>query len=143
MQKGWLKQARADASDASEATPAWRASAATTLAALALLASGCANTPADYTASEIEQAKKVRAYPASAIAPVHTVLGPVSSSSCDALSTQRIAGTEGEALWLLRLETVRLGGDMLVRYACETRSASPLTRCWQSRHCTGQAALRD
>ncbi len=127
-----------------EANAPVRARLAGLLQAAALLAlAGCAATPADFTAEEVAKAEKVRAYPASAIPPLHSVIGPVRSSSCDALSMKRTAGTEGEALWLLKLQTVRRGGDVLVNYACETRSLSPTSGCWQSRHCQGQAAVRD
>ncbi len=112
------------------------------LIVLAALA-GCAATPADFTEQEAAQAARVRAYPASAFAPPHTVIAPISSRTCDAGSLRRYANTQGEALWLLKLETARRGGNAVVGYACDVRAVDPLSRCLQSKRCQGKAARLD
>ncbi len=109
---------------------------------IALLA-GCAATPEQFTEDEVARAAKVKAYSASSIAPVHEVIGPVRSNSCDSGSFERFHGTQGEAIWLLKLQAARLGGDLVVDYRCRTRTLDPISRCLESKRCEGQAAVRD
>ncbi|MFC3607299.1 hypothetical protein [Stutzerimonas tarimensis] len=113
------------------------------IALAALILAGCAASPTDFSEHETQLAAKVRAYPASAVAPGNTVIGPVRSVTCDSGSFSRFPGTEGEGVWLLKLETARLGGNAVVQYSCRTRGFDPASGCRESKRCEGKAARLD
>lgn len=101
---------------------------------------GCAATPTDFSGHEKALAGDVIAYAQGVEAPAHSVLGRVHSNSCDSGTMARYAGSEDEAILLLKLETVRLGGDMVVGYSCATKGVDLVSNCWASKRCEGHAA---
>lgn len=109
---------------------------------LAAILGGCASTPDDYSDHEHQLASRATVYAAGAETPAHSVLGSVESNSCDSETMARYAGSEAEAIQLLKLEAVRLGGDMVVSYTCSTRAVDLVSNCWASKRCSGQAARR-
>lgn len=107
---------------------------------LAVVLVGCATTPEDFSSHEKSLAAKASAYAAGIMAPAHSVIGPVESNSCDSGTTARYAGSETEAIQLLKLEAVRMGGDMVVGYTCSTMGVDLVSNCWASKRCKGNAA---
>ena len=101
---------------------------------------GCASTPSDFTDYEKTQASTIEAYPIGENTPEHRLLGKVESNSCDSKTTARYSGSQEEALLLLKLETVRVGGDMVIGYSCSTRGVDLVSNCWASQRCEGLAA---
>ena len=110
-------------------------------AALFGLVAGCAATPDDFTQFEKTQAQSMRAYAVGEVSPPHKTLAKVSSNSCDSKTTARYAGDRDEALQLLRLEAVRVGGTMVVDYSCATKGVDWVSNCWASQRCEGMAAV--
>lgn len=105
----------------------------------ASLLCGCAATPADFTDFEKAQASKVQLYELGENAPAHQSLGTVKSNSCDSKTTARYAGSLEEAMLLLKLETVRRGGDIVVGYSCAIQAVDFGSNCWASQRCEGLA----
>lgn len=106
----------------------------------ATLLGGCASTPNDFTDFEKAQASKVTLYGLGENAPAHKALGKVESNSCDSKTMARYAGSREEAEFVLKLETVRRGGDMVIGYSCGTRAVDLVSNCWASQRCEGMAA---
>lgn len=113
------------------------------IAAAVIILAGCAATPADFSERETALAAKVRAYPSSSVPPGNTVIASVSSVTCDSGSLQRYPNTDGEGVWLLKLQTARLGGNAVVGYSCRTRAFDPASGCTPSKRCDGKAARLD
>jgi len=113
---------------------------AITLIALAALA-GCATTPSDFSEAYRKAAENIAAYPSGAESvPAHQVIGPVTSNSCDSSTLARYAGDTSEAIYLLKLETAKLGGNVVVGYTCRTKGVDWVSNCWASKRCEGAAA---
>lgn len=102
---------------------------------------GCASAPSDFAEEYHLAAEKMVAYQAGVESvPAHAVLAPVSSNSCDSTTFARYAGDTNEAIYLLKLETAKLGGDAVVDYSCRTKGVDWVSNCWASKRCEGRAA---
>ncbi len=102
---------------------------------------GCAATPADFPAEAHEAAQSMPAYPEGAKeTPPHTVIGMVSSNSCNSSTAARFAGSQDEAIYLLKLESAQAGGNAVVGYRCSTVPVDLVSNCWASKRCKGVAA---
>ena len=101
---------------------------------------GCAATTDNFYPHERKEAALVMAYPASVTPPKHQVIREIESNSCDSDSSLLFPHTKGESQWLLKLKTIRLGGDVVVDYRCHNEEYDLISRCMKSLRCTGKAA---
>ncbi len=104
------------------------------------LLAGCAATTANFYPHEIREAENVMAYPATVTPPALSLIHEIQSNSCDSNASLRFPNTRGESLWLLKLRTIRLGGDVVVDFRCHKESYDLVSRCRESLRCEGKAA---
>lgn len=104
---------------------------------------GCANTPNDFSTEHHNASKSIQLVKKGETPDFKFIqIQKVSSNSCDSETAARVFGDENEALLVLKLETVKVGGDAIVNYSCWTSPLDLINNCWVAKKCEGNAVYK-